>query len=290
MVYQDYWAITQWYRHFEPMLGAENLFVVVHGPDDVIATLCPNANILHVPRDDLTKFDRRRSVLLSGIASGLRALYTHVIQTDADELICYDPDLYDSLSAALAAGGHAPALFALGANLMQMPDDADYDESKPLGAQRRSVWFSGHYSKAFVTSGHADLWRHGVKVLDQPLRSFDFTMPRGLFLMHLKFANLKATQSANTVREAVANPADGNDRGLPGDAWKFARDDTRKLLDEHYAREAVDWDSAEAQAYTEISQHPRRMPKIGLIKAKSFKWPVRAELPDRLAQQLAPIP
>ena len=290
MVYRDYWALSQWYAHYGDMLGADRLYIVVHGPDDSVAARCPGANIIHIPREDLTRFDRKRAQLLNSIAQGLRTVYRHVIQTDADELICFDPALYASLPAALDETAIMPALFALGMNLMEMPEDRPIDPARPLGQQRRSVWLSGHYSKAFVTSGQADLMRHGVKVRDRPFREFEFVMPKGVYLVHLKFANLAATRASDDVRQNVATPKDGRDEGLPGDAWKYAPEDTRKLLAEHYARQPTDWDRAEAQAYPEICETHRRIRKVGVIKSRSLKWDTRPDIPDWMAAQLAPLP
>ena len=153
MVYRDYWALTQWYRHYAALLGPENLYVVIHGADDSIKNICPNANLIHVPRDDFTKFDKRRANLLNGIANGLRAMFDWVIRVDADELICFDPARYSSLQDMFEQSGGPPALFALGLNLVEMPDDTDFDTDIPMRVQRSSAAFSGHYSKAFATSG-----------------------------------------------------------------------------------------------------------------------------------------
>ena len=290
MVYQDHWALAQWYAHFSALLGAQNLYIVVHGPDDTVAARCPGANIWHIPRDDLTKFDKRRTVMLNHFASGLSLHYDRVIRTDADELVCFDPAFFSSLGDVFAQHKEALALFALGVNIMEMPDDAPYDEARAIGAQRRNVWFSGHYSKAISASAEAELWRHGAKILDRPLRSVPFAMPQGLYLVHLKFAHLAQTARADAVRRAVANPEDGATEGLPGDAWKFAQDDTRKLLGEHYARAQVEWETARDEAYAEISTTPKRFRKTGLIKARSLKYPHRADIPDWMADQLAPLP
>ena len=35
MVYRDYWALRQWYRHYGDLVGAQNLYIVAHGPDPV---------------------------------------------------------------------------------------------------------------------------------------------------------------------------------------------------------------------------------------------------------------
>ena len=113
MVHKDYWALRQWYRHYSNALGAENLFVVAHGPDPVVQEICPAASVITIPRDRLQGFDHWRGRLLNGIQRGLLEIYDWVIRTDADELICVDPQLWSSLPKMLAAQ-EASAIFALG--------------------------------------------------------------------------------------------------------------------------------------------------------------------------------
>ena len=45
MVYKDYWALSQWYAHYGRMLGFDNLYIVAHGADAKIASLCPRATV-----------------------------------------------------------------------------------------------------------------------------------------------------------------------------------------------------------------------------------------------------
>ena len=71
MVYRDYWALDQWYRHYAKYLGAENLYVISHGMDPEIAKICPQASIINIPREQLKNFDSVRLRVINGIQSGL---------------------------------------------------------------------------------------------------------------------------------------------------------------------------------------------------------------------------
>jgi len=71
MVYRDYWALSQWYAHYSRHLGSDHLYIVAHGHDPKISELCPRANVVTVPRDDLAGFDRVRGHLLNGLQDGL---------------------------------------------------------------------------------------------------------------------------------------------------------------------------------------------------------------------------
>ena len=84
MVYRDYWALSQWYAHYSRHLGSEHLYIVAHGHDPRVSELCPRANVVTVPRDDLSGFDRVRGHLLNGLQDGLGAIYDWVIRTDGE--------------------------------------------------------------------------------------------------------------------------------------------------------------------------------------------------------------
>jgi hypothetical protein len=281
MVYRDHWALSRWFAHHAAQLGAQSLYVVAHGPDPRLQDLCPGASIITVPRDDLSHFDRRRGALLDGIHAGLAQLYDWVIRTDADELVCFDPDRYPSLPEALAAQGDTPVLTALGFDLVEMPGDAAL-ANEPTFISRRNLSFSGHYSKAVAARRPMPFALHGVRVPPRRLAAFPFSMPPGLYLAHLKYANAAALSEATIVREAVGN-ADA--RGLPGGGWKEAGRDAETFLQTFAAKPLVPWEQAEAQARAQLAQDPVRIEERSIVKARALKQPVRTVLPERFAAQ-----
>ncbi len=280
MVHRDHWALSRWYAHHARALGPENLFIVAHGADPEVARLCPEASILTVPRRGFDNFDRDRAQLLNGIMAGLLASYDWAIRTDADELICFDPARFASLAEAIAAQD-APVLTALGFDLVEQPQDAEM-AAAPVFDQRRAVGFSGHYSKAVAARRPIEFLLHGSKVAPRRLQSFPFTMPRGLYLAHLKYANRAAMPAANAVRMQVGNSAG---QGLPGAGWKAAEDDTAWFLEDFAAKKHKPWEVAEAQAYETLSTKPSRSEKFSVVKTRALKFPVRSTLPERFAGQ-----
>ncbi|RDD68021.1 glycosyltransferase family 2 protein [Thalassococcus profundi] len=259
MVYKDYWALSQWYNHHGRQLGYENLFIVAHGRDDRFSELCPKASIITVPRK-LDNFDRNRGAMLNSFQAGLLQSYDWVIRTDADELICHDPNRYGGLIEAITTQD-APVLTALGADLVGLDGDAA---------------FSGHYSKAVASRRPIEFVLHGVKVAPRRLNAFPFTMPQGLYLAHLKYANLGVLDEVNETRIAVGS---SDEPGRPGDGWRKADEDAKRFLDTFWSKSELPWETAEAEAYRTLSVKPSRNEKHSVVKTRALKLSFRTKLP-----------
>ncbi|WP_234988734.1 glycosyltransferase family 2 protein [Tropicibacter naphthalenivorans] len=280
MVYRDYWALSRWYAHHARFLGAENLYVVAHGADPKIAQICPGASVITVPRETLEGFDRVRAEMLDGFAAGLHKVYDWVIRLDADELLCVDPLVFPDLHAAFAAQD-VPVVTALGFDVAEMAGDAPIKDG-PVLAQRRQIAFSGHYSKAVAARRPIPFQLHGVRVALKRLESFPFHMPRGLFLAHLKYANLAAVEEGNRVRMDIAS---GEGTGLPGLGWKHADEDALKFYETFGGKKVFDWERSEQHAYDTLSVKPSRVERFNLVKARALKLVHRTELPARFGDQ-----
>lgn len=280
MVYRDHWALSRWYAHHARALGAENLYVIAHGADPRIAEICPGASIITVPRRDLAHFDRARAEMIDGFHTGLSRVYDWVIRTDADELICHDPDLYPSLPDAIEAQ-EAPVLWALGFDVVERPDAVPLADG-PVFATRRDIAFSGHYSKAFAARRPIGFRLHGVAVAPKRLDSFPFLMPRGLYLAHLKYANRAVLDAGNEIRQNVAR---GDAPGLPGGGWKEASEDATRFYDTFEAKKPVSWADSESHAHETLSVKPSRLDRYNVVKTRALKFRHRTTLPDRFCTQ-----
>ncbi|MEP3634631.1 MAG: glycosyltransferase family 2 protein [Shimia thalassica] len=276
MVYRDYWALAQWYRHYAAQLGAANLYIVSHGSDPKISELCPGSSVITIPRESFDGFDRERSEMLNAFQLALLKVYDWVLRTDADELICWDPQRYDGLADVFAQNAEFPVLTALGMDLVAMSASTVGEPFQDV----RDAGFSGHYSKAFALRIPAGLNLHGVKVAPRNLQRFPFHMPKGLFLVHLKYANREALFDANTVRHQVAT---SKGIGLPGTAWKEAYAETENFFETFESKELLPWDDAEEQAHAFFSDKPSRIERYSVIKTRVRKWPYRTVLPDWFA-------
>jgi hypothetical protein len=272
MVYRDYWALAQWYAHYSKHLGAENLYVIAHGHDVTITAICPGASILFIPRDDLSSFDKKRNVLLNSIQDGLAVSYDWVIRTDADELICLDPNIYSSFCELFTKFNDKCSLFAVGINIVEAAEDLEFELDQSVFINRRNAIFSGHYSKAFAVKRGMHLARHGVISVD-PLAFF---LPKGVYLVHLKYANTSALQIANIDRSLIAK---GDQSGLPGDAWKNSDQNSLRILSSIERLPEFGWEQSVEDAFSRLSVLPEVSADKGIVRARSIKFTTRTLLP-----------
>lgn len=278
MVYRDHWALSQWYGHYARHLGPRNLYIVAHGPDPVLRTLCPRANVVTVPRDRLDGFDGMRDRVLNGFQAGLSAVYDWVIRTDADELVCLDPEVYPGFADLLAAQDR-DAVFALGLNIAERPGDAPLKDGAPALPARPWAVFSGHYSKAWAVRKGLPLLRHGVALRKRALAELPLNLPRGVYLAHLKYASRAALKVANHHRREIAT---SEARGLPGSAWRNPKLAERKFYDGFEALPEQPWAVCEAAAFDQITADPMRDLDKGVIRARNIRFDARTTLPDRI--------
>jgi len=276
MVYKDYWALSQWYTHYGRLVGFDSLYVVAHGQDAMIAEICPKANVITIPRDSLEGFDRRRGQMLNSFADGLGLSYDWVIRTDADELICFDPAIYACFEEVFDTAS-SKALFALGLNVAEVIDEKVLKAGEMALGHRSKAVFSGHYSKAWASRRGTALWRHGIWVGSRKLATAQFDLPEGVYLMHLKYANLEALEIANQHRTEVGN---AKGKGLPGAAWKDPDTDASRFYASLALYEDRAWARARDDAYTAIVADPMRDEKENVLRSKSKVFKFRVTLPS----------
>jgi hypothetical protein len=276
MVYRDYWALAQWYRHYGKHLGPRNLYVISHGYDAEIQKICPEASIITIPRGDLKNFDRVRVRLINGFQSGLNNLYDWVIQTDADELVCFNPSTYGSFQELFEAT-KAPALFALGLNLAEVKGDTPLTPEDSALAHRRVACVTGNYSKAWAVRKAIPLRWHGVFCGYRKTADFPFEMPDDVFFVHLKHANSEALKDTNAVRQSVADSV-GTDWNVNG--WARPDFHADRFFRKLAKAKELPWDEAVAFGYSQIRDNPVRDPERGIVKPPFINYVCRTVLPD----------
>ena len=279
MVHRDHWALAQWYRHYAKHLGGEHLYVVAHGADPMVQTLCPKASVITIPRETFKGFDRVRGRMLNSFQTALREVYDWVIRTDADELICLDPDHYDGFDH-LFSTQDAPALFALGLNVAEADGDAELDATQQALQHRKTAVFSGHYSKAWAINEPVSLMRHGVQVKAKRTPRYAFCLPKGVYLAHLKFANVTALQDANRHRQEVAA---SKQKGVPGTAWEDPCKEAARFFQSIADMPEKPWQEARDEAYFELGHKPVRDAETGIVRCRNIRFAHRTQLPDWFA-------
>ena len=275
MVYRDYWALAQWIRHYSNNLGIENLYIVVHGPDERVNDIAGGANIWTIPRETLEGFDKRRNRMLNQFQFGLLQFYDWVIRTDTDELICVDPDLHGSLDRFLFQTTD-DAVFATGLNVFEQADEQDMPDGISVFDCRDAAVITGNYSKAWAVKTNAPLMRHGVKLTNDSDKPYSFCFPQGVYLAHLKFANIAALAEMNVTRKEVAR---AGVPGLPGWGWKRADAHTRKFFKEAETLDFTSWSDAVAYAHERIPTDMKYDEKDGVIRSPGIPYLAKTRLP-----------
>lgn len=276
MVYRDYWALSQWYRHYGKQLGEQNLFIIAHGNDPKVQQICPQASVITIAREKLDGFDRARGQFLNKFQASLLELYDWVIRTDADELICLDPEQHADF-ATFFGKQTSTAVFALGLDLAEDATDAPIKSDANVFDSRKLAVFSGHYSKAWAIQKPENLVRHGVQMKPKRARWFEFNMPEGACLVHLKYANKQALIEANKHRTDVANQPG---KGMPGKAWREADEDAKQFFNWLETLPDTPWERARDEALGRLRDDPKRDTKDGLVRARQLRFKKRTTLPD----------
>lgn len=213
MVYKDYQFLKRWYDYYDNQFGAENLFVYSHGNDPEHRRIATKANVINVPRDPgMHLFDRRRWRMMSALASGMLEFYNWMIVSDVDEILVVDPDvapnLVDYVSDRYADKKGPKNLSPLGIELIHKPDEEPLpiEDNATILSRRRIFRPSRNYSKpclvgapvVFGPGGHRNNLgrRH---------------MPESLYLIHLKYFDLPATEArAEAQKKLLAEALDVN--------------------------------------------------------------------------------
>ncbi len=255
MVYQDHWALAQWVKHYSQLVGLEHLYIVAHGKDERVDQIAKGANIITIPRDTLEGFDSTRSRILNGLQASLSNVFDWVVRVDVDELIVLDTSIYKTLQSALQ-NCTKDAVFAVGCDLAQ--NDTGYD-----------VLFTGHYSKAFAVSDDTRLFRHGVKLRSKLIDRYSFQKPQGIYLVHLKYANVDELIKANAHRSTVAN---GEGRGLPGKDWQQADKRAELFFAKLADMQNIPWSDASSDAHSRLSVDPIRDTEQSIVRARSLRF------------------
>jgi hypothetical protein len=276
MVYRDHWALSQWYMHYGTLLGAKNLYIIAHGRDDRIAEICPQATIITIERDNLDRFDWSRGEVLNDYQVSLTEEYDWVIRTDADELVCLDPAYYPTFES-LFSKPWGPAIFGLGLEVAEELGDHPVPMNVPVLSKRSAAVFSGHYSKAWAVNSSTRLVRHGMKVGKRQANRVDFSMPEGVYIAHLKYADIVALVEANSHRIQVGNT---KGKAMPGAAWQDPEKADDKFFRKFVSFPVVPWEDARKEAFDEISMEPIREAGRGIVRAKSARFQKTTRLPD----------
>ncbi|HET7736179.1 MAG TPA: glycosyltransferase family 2 protein [Nocardioidaceae bacterium] len=227
--------LPRWVEHYGRHVGFENLVVFDDNTTDGSTDDLP-CTVHRLPRLDTerTPFEKARMRLLNGAANGFLGWYDAVVFTDVDEFLVPDPTRYGGLGDFLEARPDKAVLAPLALNVVQAPDEAALDPSRPVLEQRRFAKFVPLMCKPSIKRSQAR-WTnasHGIVV--------PFAVDPELFMLHLKFADRDNLRRSSDNRRAGVD-----DDKRPGrSSWGGGGDEMLTVLDQ-----AVDTDLAGAPEF-----------------------------------------
>lgn len=178
MVYNEPDMLLLWLRHYGRQGGSAACYVIDHGSDDGSTEALGTATRLRLARSPLDEVWRAAHV--GRVCAGLLRQYDYVAYIDADELLVADPARWDSL-LDYVNDTPAPVTTAFGMNLLhRMGDEAEWDQGRPILAQRRWTFPLAAMCKPALI-GQPVAWSPGFHSADAPI------VFGGLLLFHLAY-------------------------------------------------------------------------------------------------------
>lgn len=183
MVHTETSFLKIWVKHYEKIVGRENLYIITHGGDPDIAAIAEGCRLIYFPRRNVSfRFDSIRFGLINSYATVLfNSGYECVIGCDVDELVFADPKVWpDGLLALIEKDKEKNALTTIGLNVWEVEGDAPFDIEKSVFSQRKTVSISSNYNKPLVAL-RKPAWTTGFhETKHEPV------LPSGLYMAHLK--------------------------------------------------------------------------------------------------------
>lgn len=217
MVHREAVYLRLWIRHYEAVVGRENLYILVHGGDPGIMAMAEGCRLIYLPRLEVTaNFDRDRFALLNAYADFLLTQYDGIVAGDVDELLFVDPALGLGLfELAAQYRDQSPVLKAFCLNLIEGESDAPFDPALPVFAQRRMARAQDEFCKPLIAF-QSPKWSSGYHVAAHPP-----VLPDGLYMAHLHYMSqqvyLQVAQSR--IETLENNPKIRDGQSFKADWW-----------------------------------------------------------------------
>ena len=217
MVHREAVYLDLWIRHYQAIVGRENLYILVHGGDPAIMAMAEGCRLIYLPRFEVTAaFDRDRFALLNAYADFLLTQYDGIVAGDVDELVFVDPALGLGLfEFAEQHRDRSPVLKTFCLNLVEVEGDAPFDPAQPVFAQRRLARVNDEFCKPLIAL-QSPKWSAGYHTSAHPPY-----LPDGLYMAHLHYMSqhvYKAVAEAR-IETLEANPQIREGHSFKADWW-----------------------------------------------------------------------
>lgn len=226
MVRDEAFVLPRWIDHYAAQVGMDNLVVLDDNSSDGSTDDLP-CTVHRLPALPGRKgYETARMGLLSGIASGLLAVYDWVVMVDADEFLVPDPAAYAHLPALLA-DREVDVLAPMAINVLHHVDsEPALDPARPLLEQRHYGTFLPLMCKPSLKRVAAP-WRSASHGIAAP-----FAVDPQLFMLHLKFADRDQLKAVSDRRSEMVS----RDGRAAKSSWSRSGDDMVAVLDQAAAR------------------------------------------------------
>jgi len=158
MVKDDYFFLEKWIAYYQTQLGIENLVVISHGLDPLVAEIAKGAAVIPAPQriDDSRghkNFEIDRFNLINNICNGLVRYYDAVLCVDVDEFIVVDPKINKNLREYVASHPEITTFTCIGMDIFQKCSLAadPIDAEKTVLSQRYTARVEPLYCKPVIT-------------------------------------------------------------------------------------------------------------------------------------------
>lgn len=234
MVRGDHEWARKWLAHYEQqVLDRTNLYVIIHGDDDLLREIFAGCSVLHAPLDDpgVQQFERRRLDFEHFFVRGLQAYFQCVLLVDIDEFVTVAPPKTVPLWSYLREAHEGEMVrSALGFEVIQIDEDTDaLDMTAPILSQRKTVFCNAQYSKPcafyfnFGGATHHRVW--GAPWVIDP----------DLLLFHMRYCDRNRLETYAASRKAYhAEQADAG--GATSGSWRHPWKTYRALMKEVSSR------------------------------------------------------
>ncbi len=284
MVHDELSFVKLWLKHYEPIVGRENIYVIVHGNNAAVIDFLKGCNLIPYPRHNVDwKFDALRFAFLNAYANILINNYDVIIGGDVDELVFVDPKISNNLIDFVAQFNDRPILTALGFHLCEHPQDDALVSDVPLFSQRKIAFVDSDYCKPLVAFQNP-LWSRGYHAsAHQPF------MPAGLFMAHLKFVSQDISNDVTQGRKLSfaenASLAATKSRSL---YWGAGEVQFRRVKRSAGQAVLVDWDTTYESLLEDYrSSVVQNYASRGGFSLRSSKSELhRLKIPDRFSDVL----
>jgi hypothetical protein len=170
-----------WYNYYSKQINPKNIFILDHESSDDSTSAYQNVTLI---QNNFTQNHKWMANVSNEFQKKLLKKYKWVIFSHVDEIICPDPEKYESIIDFLKINKNLKKIRCKGYEVIQFPEEPKVSSSKNI-LNIRKLWFSNDvYSKPLVTQVPIN-WTpgwHGIQKETLPIN-------KDLILIHLHRAD-----------------------------------------------------------------------------------------------------